>query len=252
MLYRNQELERAFEFIAHTEFDLFCLQEVPKEFLSRLQSLPYELAYARDTEKVFGDGETLSMYNVILSKHPISAQTEIAFRDYWEFLPWRSRFFVSLMRPLEFSKVRNRAGLHVDITPPGSMPIRVMNLHLILAQPLWRLEEFEHAMIAHDASRPTIICGDFNILESLHVTILNWMFGGRFTDAFLYRRERTRIEERFIEHKLTNILRGQITHPFSRSQLDHILVSHSFSVKTSAVLRDGFGSDHRPVYAEIE
>ena len=249
MLYRNKELDRAFEFIAHADFDIFCLQEVPEHFLKRLQTLPYHLAFRIDVERLFRK-RVERIFLVIISKHPITAQGEIAFPDYWPLLPLRSRLFVHLMPSRFFSKIRNRNVLYADVAVPGS-PVRVFNLHLILAQSAWRLKEFETAMAERDPSRPTIVCGDFNTLQSPRVSLLNWILGGRASDAALYNRERTHIEKRFVEHELLNPLRGEVTHPFSQSQLDHILVSHSFTVKNASVLPRRFGSDHHPIRAEI-
>ncbi|MHB8914013.1 MAG: endonuclease/exonuclease/phosphatase family protein [Minisyncoccota bacterium] len=250
MLYRNQELDRAFEFISKSDFDIFCLQEVPEGFLKRLQTLPYAIAYRSDMEKLFRS-EIVPMFNVILSRHTMTNQGEIPFDEYWPLLPLHTRFFVRLMPQQLFSQIRNRGGLYADITIAGQS-LRVFCLHLILARPAWRLQEFERAMAERDPSRPTIVCGDFNILEKPHITPLNWILGGRMTDALLYTRERTHIEKRFVEHELLNTLRGSITHPLSRSQLDHILVSHSFSVKNATVLPDRVGSDHHPIRAEVE
>ncbi len=249
MLFRNRELDRAFDFIAKSDFDIFCLQEVPEEFLKRLQSLPCRIAYRIDVERLFKEG-TVRNYVVILSKHPIEAQGEIPFPEYWHLLPWRTRLFVRLMRPFGFSKIRNRGGLYADLQING-LPLRVFNLHLILAQPTWRLKEFETAMVERDPARPTIVCGDFNTIQAPHISILNWILGGRISDAALYNRERTHLERRFVEHALTNALIGGITHPLSQSQLDHILVSHSFTIKNAEVLPDRIGSDHHPICVEI-
>lgn len=250
ILYRNKELDNAFEFIAHSDFDIFCLQEVPEAFLKRLQILPFSIAFCTDVEKLFKTG-TATMFNVILSRHPIQAQGEIPFPEYWSLLPLRTRLFVYLMPDKLFSRIQNRTVFYTDITI-GGVITRVFNLHLILAQPLWRLREFEIAMTKRDPAKPTIVCGDFNILEKPHITPLNWVLGGRVSDAFLYGRERTNIEKRFIEHSLTNALSGKATHSLSRSQLDHILVSHSFSVKNAEVLSDQHGSDHHPVRVEVK
>jgi endonuclease/exonuclease/phosphatase family metal-dependent hydrolase len=251
MLFRNRELDRAFEFIAHADFDIFCLQEVPKAFLKRLQTLPYFIAFRTDMERLSEEGYT-RYYVVTLSKHRITSQGEIPFPDYWPLLPLRTRLFVCLMPSRLFTKIRNRGGLSVDVSPSAGTSFRVFNLHLILAHPTWRLKEFEQAMTEKDGARPTIVCGDFNILEQPHITILNWILGGRMTDALLYRRERTLIEERFVAHELANALRGESTHALSRSQLDHILVSRSFSIKSATVLPDRLGSDHHPIRVEVE
>src|SRR3989344_5634802 len=144
MLFRNHELDRAFEFIAQSDFDIFCLQEVPEGFLNRLKTLPCSIAERIDVERLFTSG-TMPNYIVILSKYPIEAQGEIPFPEYWHLLPLRTRIFVRLMPWHFFSKIRNRGGLYVDVTV-GGKSIRVMNLHLILAKPAWRLKEFELAM----------------------------------------------------------------------------------------------------------
>src|SRR3989344_3827420 len=249
ILFRNRELDRAFNFISKTNFDIFCLQEVPEDFLNKLQTLPYFIVYRTDVEKLYGP-KAVSMFNVILSKHTIDVQSEILFPDYWHLLPLRTRIFVRLMPQQFFSKIRNRGGLYADITING-VSVRVFNLHLVLAQPAWRLKEFELAMAERDPSRLTIVCGDFNTIEAPHISILNWILGGKVSDAFLHRRERTHIEQRFVEHELNNALNGEITHPLSRSQLDHILVSKSFSIKTASVLTDRIGSDHHPICVEV-
>ena len=250
MLYRNRELDRAFEFIAESDFDIFCLQEVPEAFLKRLETLPCRIAYRSDVERLFAH-DTERNFVVVLSKHPIEAQGEIPFPDYWHLLPLRTRIFVRLMWPFYFSKITNRGGLYVDITM-GGMPVRVFNLHLILAQPAWRLKEFELAMAKRNSSWSTIVCGDFNTIEAPHISILNWILGGRISDAFFHRRERTNVQESFVQHELVNALAGSITHPVSRSQLDHILVSRSFSIKSAEVLSDRIGSDHHPIRVTID
>jgi len=244
MLFRNQEQDRAFAFIRDVAFDIFCLQEVPDEFLARLKTLPFHLASGIDVDRFFS--HRVRNHLVILSRYPISARGVIPLPDYWTLLPWRARLFIRLMRSFNFSRTENRHGLFADVETPAGL-VRVFDLHLTLAHPRWRIEEFETALAGRVPGRPTIVCGDFNILESPKITILNWFLGGRMTDVVRYRRERMRIEARFVEHKLVNPLYGRPTHPLSRSQLDHILVSRSFSVKDAAVLSDRAGSDHHPI-----
>lgn len=249
MLFLNKELDRAYDFIARSDFDIFCLQEVPPQFLDRLLALPCHHAYTVDVERMVAH-EPIPMYLVILSRFPITREAQVDFPDYWPHYPWRTKALIHLARPLHFSKLINRRGFFVDIaTPNGSM--RVFNLHLILAHPELRLKEFEIAMAERNSNRPTIVCGDFNILESRHIAPLNWLLGGRASDALRHKRERTFIEERFVAYELINALRDKITHPLSRSQLDHILVSHSFSITSAAVIPDRHGSDHHPIVVEV-
>ena len=250
MLYRNRELDRAFAFISHADFDIFCLQEVPEAFLEQLRTLPYASSVRLDGERLLSTGSVRN-YIVTLSKYPITAEKEISFDDYWTAFPLLARLFIRVMPSRFFSPTRNRGGLAVDVSHKTGASLRIFNLHLVLAHPAWRLKEFGRAMLERDPAQPTIVCGDFNILEAAHIAPLNWLLGGRFSDALRYRRERSVIERRFAEHELANLLAGRITHPLSHSQLDHILVSHSFTIKNAEVLPDRIGSDHHPVRAEI-
>lgn len=249
MLYRNTRPDDAFAYIQNTPFDIFCLQEVPESFLARLKTLPYHLAFQSDVERFIARDQVRN-YVVTLSKYPITRESNIPYPDYWPKLPKRTKLFVDLAPSRFFTRIRNRNGLATDITLPQG-PVRVFNLHLILAHPVWRLREFDQAMAARDHTMPTIVCGDFNILEKPHITPLNWLLGGRVSDALLYERERLHIEKRFAEYELTNALRHSITHPLSLSQLDHILVSHSFSIEQAEVVADRHGSDHHPIHVTI-
>jgi endonuclease/exonuclease/phosphatase family metal-dependent hydrolase len=251
VFFRNKDINRAFEFIANTEFDVFCLQEVTDEFLAKLKTLPCHIAVGIDVDRMFEAG-TIRNYVVTLSKHPIVGTKEMPFEDYWHLLPFYSRWFVWIMRPFGFSKIKNRGFLYADLKVPGVRePVRIFNLHLILGQPTWRATEFETALSHALPMRPTIVCGDFNIIEALPIAILNWIRGGRLSDAALFTRERSHIETRFVAYELTNPLRGKSTHPLSRSQLDHILVSNTFTVKDAEVIADRVGSDHHPIRVEL-
>src|SRR3989344_1419848 len=99
-------------------------------------------------------------------------------------------------------------------------------------------------------SSPTIVCGDFNILDTPLVSPFNWLLGGRVSDALRWRRERREIESRFAATGFVNPLRGRYTHIFG-AQLDHILVSPEFSVISAKVERRWIGSDHYPVSVEL-
>jgi len=248
MLFSNREMGRAFAFIAESGFDIFCLQEVPEEFLTRLKTLPYHLAEAVDCDRVFG--AAIRTHLVILSRHPITGIGTTPWSDYWPTFRLRTKLFIYCMRLLHWSRIMNRNGLYADIAVPGK-PVRVFNLHTALIRPDVRLQEFEQAMTERDPARPTIVCGDFNTIESPRVSLLNWLVGGSVADIVRFRRERTRIEEHFVAHELVNPLRGETTHSFAGSQLDHILVSHSFSIKSASVLPDRVGSDHHPICVEV-
>jgi len=98
--------------------------------------------------------------------------------------------------------MRNRNGMYADVSI-HDVVVRIFKPTPKSGYPTIRLTEFERAMVEHDPTQPSIICGDFNILEKPHITPLNWLLGGKISDALLYRRERTTIEQHFVAHELT-------------------------------------------------
>jgi endonuclease/exonuclease/phosphatase family metal-dependent hydrolase len=95
------------------------------------------------------------------------------------------------------------------------------------------------------------MAGDLNIIENPRVKMLNWFLGASVYESLPWYSERARFEKRFLEAKLKNPLRNKITHGFSKSQLDHILVSESLTITDSGVHADRHGSDHSPVYVDL-
>ena len=143
--------------------------------------------------------------------------------------------------------------LIADIALPLYLePVRVACLHLLLAHPRIRFVEFERTMEAMGAASEKILCGDFNVIESPKVSVISWAHGGTVLDTLLWKRERAELERRFVHYRLVNPHQSQVTHPFSRSQLDHILLSGHIKIKTSGVMEDPTGSDHLPIFVELE
>lgn len=245
MLYCNADFGRAYAFIENLDFDVLCLQEVPEHFLERLRALSLQIAHSIDSDRM--RRKPLRTYCVILSKHPIERSWVCDFPDLPH--PLRTRVFITLMRPAGWHLVKNRHGVYADIHIAGQS-IRVFSLHLSLSHPEKRRLEFDTAMHALGPRLPTIVCGDFNILESPRVTLLNWLLGGSWQDIFAWTRERMHIEERFQELKLRNPLRGKQTQTISHSQLDHILISPQISLLRAGVNGDRCGSDHHPIFIE--
>src|SRR3989344_2401382 len=249
IFFRNGKLERAFAFIKSLDFDVLCLQEVPEDFLERLQKLPLFIAFAPDVDRIYPDRVERN-YLVILSRHPVVSHN--AFALTLPRPPLRTRLFVKAMRPANWSRVANKHGLYADIIAPGmKKPIRVFCLHLILAHPEARRREFDIAMREHDPELPTVVCGDFNILDTPLVTPFNWLLGGSVGDAVQWQRERREFEREIATLGFTNPLNGQRTHLVSR-QLDHILTSRHLPIVAAHVVPERLGSDHFPIHVEID
>ncbi len=249
IFFRNGKLEQAFEFIKELDFDVLCLQEVPTEFLAKLQTLSAHVAFAPDVDRVYADHVERN-YLVILSRHPIVSHSSFALE--LPEPPLRTRLVVKAMRIANWTRIANRHGFYADIVMDGlDRPLRVFCLHLTLGHPEMRRREFEIAMREYDPLLPTIVCGDFNILDTPFVAPFNWLLGGSVSDAIRYQRERIAFEERIATLGLINPLSGQRTHVISR-QLDHILISHHLPVTSAHVVSDRHGSDHYPIHVETE
>lgn len=249
IFFRNGKLERALEFIKNLDFDVLCLQEVPEEFLGKLRALPAHVAFAPDVDRIYSDRVERN-YLVILSRHQIAAHSSFALE--MPHRPIRTRLFVQAMRSVAWTpRVRNRHGFFADIEVKGvPTPMRVFCLHLTLAHPETRRKEFETAMREYDPALPTIVCGDFNILDTPLVAPFNWLLGGPVSDALKWEREREEFELRIAELGLTNPLNGKRTHLIGR-QLDHILVSRSLPLRSARVVPERIGSDHYPIHVEL-
>ena len=252
MLFRNPKLEEAFVFIQNANADIFCLQEVPEQFARRLRELPYHIASGSETDRFSREGVCEHHELVVLSRYPITKTQVLPLPSRDVSFSRRGKFFIWLMTRVAgwWHTGEKRDALMVELqTPAGKL--QVYNLHLTLTNPQWRLEEFESALANREIADTTIVCGDLNTVEKPHITPLNWMFGGTLSDVFCYKRERINLEKRFAEHTLMNPLYGKTTHSLSQSQLDHILVSDTFSVKEASVLQNRYGSDHNPIRVQV-
>lgn len=249
MLYTNSDLDRAFDFVKNSVFDVFCLQEVPEEFLQRLKALPHNIAYGIEMDRL--DRKSINRnYCVILSPYAIVGQQDFPLPVYPYEL--RTKLFVRFMHVYGWTFITNRRSTYADVELPYLGRTRIFSLHLTLGNPARRMHEFDTAMTLCSDSIPTIVCGDFNILEKPYLTILNWLLGGSFRDIFAWNSDRRSFEARFKQLRLLNPLRGKRTQTISRSQLDHILVPETMSILDVKVLPDRLGSDHNPIFLECE
>jgi endonuclease/exonuclease/phosphatase family metal-dependent hydrolase len=245
----NTRQNAAYDFIRGADFDVFCLQEVPETFLARLKELPYHLAFAPDSVMLVAPQKTMTHYAVILSRFPLSDSGPIRFPKAAS--PLRARLLTKAMKPFGWRKNAGKGSVWADTDVPGIGRVRFFSLHLSLSSPTRRREEIE--LIAKDLPPdiPAILAGDFNVIEHALVQSLNWFLGSSIRESHPFHRERKYLEERFAHYKFKNPLRGKVTHGFSRSQLDHILVPEGFTVTDASVIRKTYGSDHRPVFVSV-
>lgn len=249
----NRKLSEVRAFIEELDFDVLCLQEVTEELLEHLKSLPFHLAYHVDVLRMFSKDKQELNYVVLLSRHPIEGQGTLQFADMA--FPIHTRIFIRFMSLFKWSWIAERGAVYADIKV-GQKTVRIFSVHLTLWGPGKRAEEFEHLAthLLHTElpeMHSSILCGDFNIIEYGPMKILNFLLGSKIKEATPWYPERTLFEKRFKKYGLHNPLLGMTTHKFSRSQLDHILVSEDISVKNAWVVPEKHGSDHQPVGIDI-
>jgi endonuclease/exonuclease/phosphatase family metal-dependent hydrolase len=244
----NRKPEEVKAYINSLDFDVLCLQEVTDELLVYLKTLPYHIAYNVDVIRLLSPKKEVMNYVVVLTKHEIIHRRTFQYPDLG--YPLHTRAFIKMMSVFKWSWVTERGGVYADIRVNGHT-VRVFSVHLTVWTPGYREREFAIVMRNAGITHPVIVCGDFNIFDAPLIKIYNLFLGAPFAQGMPWYPERALFEGRFRKHGLVNPLKGQMTHRVSRSQLDHILVSHELRVTDMAVEADTHGSDHNPIWITL-
>lgn len=241
----NKRHDDVVALVRNSEADIFFLQEVPFALRDTLCALYPFSAYAVDSERVYG-GHEWTNYNLILSRYPLTDTRPIPFDPIP--LTLRTKLVILTLTPLGWARTWNRNAVRaVAHTDHGA--VTVVSAHLTLSAPTLRMREFESVL--KDVHAPCIIGGDFNVIEHPPLKILSWLLGAHVREALPWYNERAIWDTIFTNAKLVNPLGGRVTHDFSRSQLDHIVVSESYTISDSGVFASLAGSDHAPVWVTI-
>jgi endonuclease/exonuclease/phosphatase family metal-dependent hydrolase len=245
--YDNRKMQEVEKYIESLDADIIALQEVPEKLLEWLKTLPYFCVSSTDWVNRYG-----KFYLVILSKFPILTEKSLELsQDIYHNRDSRlSLIFKKIMK--WGGSFSNRTILGAEIELPDGTKCVVFSVHLfLLSGSEVRYKEFELLEKELESEGLYIICGDFNILSSPHITLINVLLGGTI-DQLLWWKEKRFFNKIFSRLGLCNPLAGKITHPISLSQLDYIILSSSFSLKRSKVLLQPHGSDHFPIMVEVK
>lgn len=243
--YHCKTPEKQLEYIKHLDFDVLCLQEVPEHLLKHLRVLPYYLVSATDIS-FFSKKKEQTIHSVIISRYPIRAWKPIVFPKIT--LPPQTRILLKMHTG--WSGFRRHGSVYADIDT-GDGVVRVFSLHLSLSNPSDRKRQLKIVGGLIPKKFPVVVAGDFNIIERSSVKLLSWFTGSSVREMMPWHRERAQVEAQFKEWRLANPLHGKVTHAFSHSQLDHILVPQGTKVAKAEVIRKTYKSDHHPVFVEI-
>lgn len=253
MLFKNKELDRAYEFLLKENADIICIQETPKKFLEMLKKTNYNIFYGINTTikpNMITKGKE-KLYNVILSKHEIINSKEYLIINNLK-NKLRTNIFITFMIPFGWEHTNPKSNsIYTDIKVNNKI-IRVSCTKLKLVSGVSeRLKQFNIVLSNTSKKHRNIICGDFNIVENKLIKPFTWFIGSTFKEIFL-QSERKIFQEKFRKFNLKNPFLGNTTIPAMKNQSDHILVPENMRVISKKVCIDSYGSDHYPLILEVE
>ena len=244
----NDDPENAFNFIQNLDFDVLVLQEVPSEFLEKLNDLNYNLEASIDYKR-FLSKRNITLYHVIITPHTI-LKTESFEVSSEPNLKLRTTLFVGFMNLFGWTKISGYSASYVDIVKTGKQ-FRIFSTHFSNKSPSERRNELGRITQKLAQDQDNIICGDFNIIDQSVVKPITYLLGGSLKEASPLYPEREIAEGIFEENGFINPLRENWTHTLFRSQLDHILIPKEQKILQKMVLDESYGSDHYPIFVEI-
>jgi endonuclease/exonuclease/phosphatase family metal-dependent hydrolase len=236
---RNRRFDKALRFIDSHGADVICLQEVPVEILHIIKKeSPYFISEAMSHDH---GKKPLKTRNVIISRYPIQETRSFLFKDEAKH-SIKSRV-TKLTGPLEFH--------YVDILLEDKK-VRVFNSHLECnTSPRVRAEQFKQVVKESKDDRINIYCGDLNTYGKWYINLFIGYFSN-YTFRDIAQSEKKLFSKIFNEYNLFDVFSGHVTYPRFLLQLDHILIPRDIEVISKKVYKQRYGSDHRPVFVEVE
>ena len=235
---RDRGTERLLACVDKVDADVVALQELTTAHVAALgQRDGYRLHTAEDFRE--GDQPT---YLGLLTRRPAADHTVVAHNGRADLSPsWMGRRLV-------WRECLESQSLAVAV---GDRLVRVVNLHLTCgAPPRVRSAQLRQALAGHTtADQPAVVCGDFNSFGApVRNLVAGWAFGYRPQDLFGH--DIAEIDRIAASAGLRRVFKHVVTYPRLGLQLDHMLVSRLRCTR-SRVGDDRFGSDHRPLVADL-
>lgn len=237
----NTSITKVLRFLKKQKADIICLQEVSKKLLQKLKKLPkYEQVHAIDFYYVKNSRKKIPYFLVILSKIPIVAHKSF---------PIPTVQYDSILSQI-FGLEECIEGHYIDIMQK-EQKIRIFNVHFqSYVRPRIRLQQFESVVGQFSDASYNVICGDFNTFGFWHFNVVvGWIYNYSWEEFFMD--EKTLLDERFKKYELINIFNWEVTYPWLGAQLDFIVTQKKAKVTHKRVFQESFGSDHRPLAANI-
>ncbi len=234
----NEDTEAIIRFIAAQDADVVCLQEVSAPLLAELkQRTAYHIFTAHDAYHR-SNGDRTPSFLVILTRRRVVGADAVRFRRQKK----RTLLarFLGIEEGLEFH--------YADIVSASGTHLRIFNAHLeCITSPRRRILQFREVCRRLD-SGVNIVCGDLNVLRVWYGFFLRLILGSW---EELWEREHELFARVFKENNFLNVFEGEVTHGFTGSQLDHVLVPKETKIASQHVFPGSHGSDHNPILVEL-
>ena len=233
----NPDAERIVDCLGAHKADVALLQEATLGHLEAVRGLYPFIETATD---YLLNGEPC--YLAIASRYPLKDVNRVAHFSVGKRAPtWLGR----KMGWTEFLE-----SLSAEIEPTSGLRLKTVVAHTSAAiGPSARMTETEAVFDAHCATDgPCVVAADFNSLaKPWNAPLLALPLEYRVRDFSID--ERARLDGWFASRRFKAAARG-VTYPRFLAQLDQIYVRDAEIIR-SAILRERYGSDHRPMLAEL-
>ena len=236
VLYGNASSDRIVDFLEVVDADVVALQELSQSHLAHLDATGrWHVVRSRDQS-----GARTSSFLGVVSKVPPRNWRVVD-------LPAADRPKSSLFARLT-ATTGTQTGLLAEWEVSGKT-LEVLNLHLTCAtSPEGRRRERAAGLAAMSADVPGVVLGDLNAMARRWISpAFAIPFGYRPRDLLL--NELSEIAAWAAGHGFATGIDG-VTFPWLGLQLDQIFVRGA-TIVSGRILKSRFGSDHRPVVADL-
>lgn len=234
---RGEDLDRFDQFIESSDADLYAFQELTDRHIERLSRWRGYCLYL--VEDFIEDGQLTHLG--LLTRLP-AENHEILFHN-----PNAIVSSSLLGRQKRWAECLQSQSLTIQLE---DKKVEVVNVHLSCGvSPRRRLAELDRAVTQSKNAAQLIVCGDMNSFANPWLNAgFGWLFGFGLQD--LPTNEIATLTRFAGRNGMQRVPASAVTYPRFRLQLDHIMV-RGFSGVRGYVGNETFGSDHRPVLAEL-
>lgn len=250
LLYTNKTSNKVLRFIRETDYNIYCLQEVPTETVKYLGKLGYNIEHCLDSA-IFNSDKTEKdlSHLVILSKPKISKKIVIPHGKKSNTIRGAlASYFICGFHMPDLIKTGFNS-MYIDVEEKDRK-YRVFNSHFKLMQGYkGKVQDFKD--LRRNLDHIPIFCGDYNILDTYPVKMLNWANGHNLSEIVLGS-ERKELDAILEANGLVNHFKGQKTYKSFHTQLDHIITPNFIKIGERKNHSDNLhGSDHHPIMIEV-